>query len=143
MCRTHHNLYTKQQLQGLFAAWGCSEPIPDKGMKVVIAFGGKQGIEADLIEVERTDLKGTYGDRLYRTTTSSRDGRAFDVCVQEAHVMAFARHQAEERRRQNLARHHAALALSEAADTAADLVMFRISRAASPVGEAMRQHLKY
>lgn len=109
MCRTHAVLYTKVQLQGLFNAWECTEPIPKKGQKVLIAWPCKGELEADVVEVEWTDLKGTYGDKLYRVTYSSRAGRAFDAELQESHVRAFLSHLAEQHRLQNLARHTALL----------------------------------
>ena len=104
MSRAHSTLYTARQLQGLLRAWECTAPIPNKGQKLVIAWPGKDDQEVDLVEVEATTLKGTYADKLYRATLSSRSGRAFDSMTQEAHVLAFARHRAEERRIQNLAR---------------------------------------
>lgn len=104
MSRAHSTLYTARQLQGLLRAWESTEPIPKKGLKLVITWPGKEDLEVDLAEVEATPLKGTYGDKLYRATLSSRAGRAFDAMTQEAHVLAFARHRAEERRIQNLAR---------------------------------------
>jgi hypothetical protein len=104
MCRTHHNLYTQCQLQALFQSWNCSEPIPKKGKSVVIAWPRKSDIDVDLIEVEPTRLLGTYGDKLFRVTYSSRAGRIFGRVVQEAHVAAFRMQQAAVRRQVNLAR---------------------------------------
>lgn len=109
MCRTHSMLDTKSQLQGLFDRWECTEPIPKKGEKVLIAWPCKDELEVDIAEAEWTDLKGTYGDRLYRVTYSSRAGRAFDAAVQESHVHVFYLYLAEQRRLQNLARHAALL----------------------------------
>lgn len=102
MCRMHYNLYTKSQLQVLFQAWQCSEPIPGKGKKVVIAFAGRTDFDVDLIEVELTGLKGTYGDRLYRVGMSSLAGRAIDMTIQESHVVALKLHLAELRRLCNI-----------------------------------------
>lgn len=109
MSRTTHCLYTQSQLLHLFIAWKCTEPLPKRGQQVIIAWPGKAEFEADIATAELTSIKGTYGDRLYRVTMSSRAGRAFDESVQEAHVLAFAGHLAEQRRAQNLARNAAFL----------------------------------
>jgi len=107
MCRTHHNLYTRDQLEAAFHEWQCTEPAPRKGQRVTVAWPAKAALEVDLVEVEATPLKGTYGDKLFRVTMSSRAGRAFDESVQEAHVIAFLWHRAEQRRLANLARYRA------------------------------------
>jgi hypothetical protein len=103
MCRTHHNLYTLSQLERLFDGWQCTEAAPRMGQRVLVAFPSRQALEVDLIEVERSPHRGTYGDKLFKVTMSSRAGRAFDECVQEAHVRAFLWHRAEQRRIANLA----------------------------------------
>lgn len=105
MSRAHSSLYTRQQLQGLFKAWECTEPIPKQGQKVIISWPCKGDMEADVAEVEATTLKGTYGDKLFRATLSSKAGREFDSSAQEAHVLAFAMHCADQRRRLNMARY--------------------------------------
>lgn len=107
MSRTHCNLYTKRQIQALFQSWQCSEPIPKKGRKVLIAWAGKSDVDVDLIEIEPTPLIGTYGDKLFKATFSSRAGRQFEQVVQEAHVIAFRMHLAAARRQENLARNKA------------------------------------
>lgn len=109
MCRTHSHLYTEKQLRGLMQSWQCGEPVPPKGQKVIVCWGGMSEIDVDMVEVELFPKRGTYGDRLYKATYSSRAGRAFDQSVQESHVVAFIKHQAEQRRQANLER-HAALA---------------------------------
>lgn len=56
-------LYTAAQMRILLSSWGSSEPLPKKKDKVVIMFPGKA---LNVAEVTKTELKGTYGDRLYR-----------------------------------------------------------------------------
>ena len=90
MCRTHHNVHAKAQIGQLFQSWQCGEPLPRKGQKVLIAFAGKTDLASDLIEVELTQMTGTYDGRLYKATMSSRAGRAFDLSVQQSHVVVFA-----------------------------------------------------
>lgn len=107
MCRTHFNLYTTGQTENLLVLWGCGEPLPKKDQKVVIAFPAKGPLDVDVIEIEPTTLKGTYGDRLFKVTMSSSAGRAFDQRVQDGHVLAFMNHWAEHRRKQNLERNQA------------------------------------
>ncbi len=98
MCRTHSNLYTPQQVQNLLVTWQCTQPLPKKGTKLIVAWPGKPVMEADLAEIEATLLKGTYGDKLFKVTFSSKAGRAFDAQVQDSHVHAYVTYQDEQRR---------------------------------------------
>ena len=104
MSRAYSNLYTKNQLRILLDNWQCSEPIPCKGKEVMIVWPGKAGFEIDMAVVEWTDLKGTYGDRLYKTTMSSKAGRLIDESIQESHVIAFFFFQSEKRRKATMER---------------------------------------
>lgn len=107
MCRTHSNLYTEKQLRGLMQSWQCGEPVPPKGQKVIVCWGGTSDLDVDLVEVELFPKRGTYGDRLYKATFSSRAGRAFASTVQEAHVVAFVQFTTEQQRQARLARNAA------------------------------------
>jgi hypothetical protein len=100
-------LVTKGQLECLFKGWDCEEPIPKKGKRVFICFPCKVGFEDDLAEVEWTDLRSTYNERLYRITQSSKAGRLIEETIQEGHVIAFKRVRHEETRLNNLARNKA------------------------------------
>lgn len=90
MSRRRATLYTAEQAEMLLKAWDCSgEGLPKPGKVLLVCFPRTQPFDVDLVEVERTDLKSDYGKRLYRMTLSSEAGRAFDDCVQEAHVLAY------------------------------------------------------
>ena len=109
MTRKRQMLYTKAQIEILLTLWKCTEPIPCKGKKLIVCFPPQYA--DDLIEVEPTSLKSDSGERLWRVTSSSAAGRAFDIIVQESHVLAYRTHCAEEYRRTNLSRLEYALAL--------------------------------
>lgn len=111
MCRPREMLYTKAQLLLILSGWGCVEPLPQKGFTLYVCFAGQ---EVELAEVEQTTLKSDSGERLWRVTTSSRAGREFDAVVQESHVLVFRAHRFDQYRRDNLARHHALMALAAA-----------------------------
>lgn len=102
MCRPHQTLYTGRQLVLLFDAWQCRELLPRKSQNVLIAWAGKTGFDVDMAVAEWTDIKGTYGDRMYRVTQSSKAGRALEESDQAAHVAAFRKDQAALRRKTNL-----------------------------------------
>jgi hypothetical protein len=82
-------LVTKAQLQMFFSGWGCTEPVPPKGKKVLVAFPGRGDLDVDLAEAYWTDRKSDSGDRLYGIVQSSRAGREFERTVQEAHVVEW------------------------------------------------------
>jgi hypothetical protein len=105
MCRPSSTLYTRKQVELIFRGWQCSEStIPPKGKKAYVCFAGQF---IDLAEVEWTDLKSDVGERLWRITVSSKEGREFSATVCEAHVVARHQHLAEQRRVANLARYQA------------------------------------
>lgn len=82
-----------------------------KGNRLLIchAYTGEP-YQVDLEEIELTSFKSDSGERLWRLTQSSRDGRDFDASVQEAHVVAYLNKVAEDLRQENLQRHSELLA---------------------------------
>ena len=56
-------LYTKEQVQVVLKAWHCSEPVPSKKNVVYVCFPHHY---LNTATVRRTDLRGTYGKRLYQ-----------------------------------------------------------------------------
>lgn len=107
MCRPSGMLRTRKQVELYFRGCGCTELIPPKGKKVYICFAGQL---IDLAEVEWTDLKNDVGERLWRITVSSKEGRDFSETVCESHVVAYYHHLAEQQRAAKLARYHANVA---------------------------------
>lgn len=87
--RPREMLVTKSQVLVFFQGWGCTEPIPGKGKKVLVAFPCRQAHEVDLAEVALSDKKSDRGERLWSLLQSSRAGRQFEADVQEAHVLAY------------------------------------------------------
>jgi len=63
-------LYTKDQLQQVYVAWGCADAeIPGKGKATIIAFPpGKQYLQARIVKAA---VKSTYGKALYEVTLSN------------------------------------------------------------------------
>ena len=109
MCRPRQTLYTKHQLLQILSGWECTEPLPQKGKKLLVCWPSMPEMEVDVAEVEKTDLKSSYNDRLWLVTMSSRAGREFEGSVQEAHVVSYRHHLFEQRRQQNLAKHQSVI----------------------------------
>lgn len=108
MCRPQAMLYTKSQLLLILNGWGCTEPLPPPGKKLLVCFPRSlMDWEIDLAEVETTSLKSDSGERLWRVVTSSSIGREIESTVQEAHVLAYRTAEIELHRSRNLARHEA------------------------------------
>lgn len=63
MARTD-GLYIKEQIEHLFKAWGCSEPLPKASQQVLICFPPPFAVR--VIRVTRTTLKSTYDRPLWR-----------------------------------------------------------------------------
>jgi hypothetical protein len=101
MTRRQTTLYTKAQVLAIMKAWDVAEPLPRKGMVLLVCFPGSAG---NVAEVEKTTLKNPEGRQLWRITQSSSAGRDFDDTVQEAHVLAYRADCVERRRMANLAR---------------------------------------
>jgi len=74
MCKPIATLYTKAQLQNLLHAWECKEPLPTKKQTLYVTWA-HLGWNVDLAVCEWTDLKSDVGERLYRVTMSSKNGR--------------------------------------------------------------------
>ena len=106
MCRPSPMLYTKRQLLLILQGWECKEPLPPKGSKLLVCWPSMSDLEVDVAEVEKTEIKSPYNDRLWRVTMSSRAGRAFDGRVMEAHVIRYRQELMERQRQENLARHN-------------------------------------
>ena len=64
MTRPWSNLYTADQLLGLFRAWNVTEPLPSKRTRVMVAF--PPGRPFRTAEITKTVLKSTYGKTLYQ-----------------------------------------------------------------------------
>lgn len=99
-------LHTKLQVLELFKAWGCAEPVPKKGKQVLVCWPGKAPLEADLAEIRHTELRSSYGDRLFEVRLSSKAEREFEETVQDAHVDAYADVQAQQLRLQRIAKYN-------------------------------------
>ena len=106
MCRPRPTLYTKKQLLVILQGWECTEPFPPKGHKLLICWPSMPDIEVDVAEVEKTDVKSPYNERLWRVTMSSRAGREFEEAVMESHVVRYRQVLMERQRRANLVRRH-------------------------------------
>lgn len=105
MTRPRAMLYTKRQLLHLMGVWGTDAALPPKGKKLLVCFPTSlDELEDDLAEVESTPLKSDAGLKLWRVTTSSRAGRAFEDCVQESHVVAYRLERVERQPQINLSR---------------------------------------
>jgi len=81
MCRPSSTYYTKDQTMQLFGRHQCTELLPCKGKRVVIALANKIDFDIDLIEIEKSSQKATYGGMLYKVTQSSKEGRKIDAAL--------------------------------------------------------------
>lgn len=56
--------YTRDQATAVFAAWGCTEPLPARSKAVIVAFPPTADVR--VIRVTLSPHKSTYGKSLYR-----------------------------------------------------------------------------
>lgn len=61
---TSDGLFIKDQMEMLFKAWGCTEPLPKPSQQVLICF--PPAFDVRLIRITRTQLTSTYGKPLWR-----------------------------------------------------------------------------
>jgi hypothetical protein len=52
MCRPRQTLYTKQQLLQILTGWECTEPLPQKGKKLLVCWPSMPEMEVDPVRVE-------------------------------------------------------------------------------------------
>lgn len=64
-------LYTKDQLQQIMSAWGCTEPVPKKGQQVVVCW--PKPVEPNTAIIKWSDKVSGYGDRLYSVVMGMSD----------------------------------------------------------------------
>lgn len=65
----HESLLTKVQLKLILKAWGVDDPVPGKGKSLIVTW--PKPTQPEIAKVTWTDLRSTYGQRLYRVEMGS------------------------------------------------------------------------